>query len=320
MGKVHVLGNIVRNIVAVLGFVPAESLILVLVRGGALDSVMRMDLRDAATDGAAVRLAQLVDRQAADGVVVVVVSEKAAACTAGAERVRAMVGDVESELERRGYPLYDAVMVDRVEAGGHWSCIDDNAIAGVLEDPASSELAAAVVAAGQRMFDSRAELEEFVAVDVERVAAVVPLLGEVRPVEDVATSVRAAVDAMRLMADGEDLTDAALAEVGASLVDVRVRDALLHVGGSEATAAAEHLWTALARVLPGPFRAEALTLLAFSAFRRGSGVVAAVALEAALSANPGHRLAGALDAALQSGMRPEQLSVLVAGIPPAVTV
>lgn len=320
MDKIGVLGNVVRNIVGVLGFAPVESLVLVLVRGGAVDTVMRADLRDATGAGGAARLAELVARQDADGAVAVVVSEEGATCSTCGEQLRAMVGDVRSELEQRGYPLLAAVMVDRIAAGRRWSCLDDGAVAGVLEDPASSALAATAVADGRRMFASRAELAQFVAVDAEGVAAVAPLVGVGGPVEDVAVAVRAAVDAARRMAGGDVVSDAVLAEVGTSLADVRVRDALFHVGDAAETAAAEALWTVLARVLPEPFRAEALTLLAFSCYLRGEGVLAGMALDAALAEVPGHRMAGMLDTALQSGMRPEQLSVLIAGIPPAVTV
>ncbi len=75
--------------------------------------------------------------------------------------------------------------------------------------------------------------------------------------------------------------------------------------------AAEALWTALARVLPLPFRAEALSLLAASAYRRGDGVLAGVALEAALSESPEHRLSGLLDAALQSGIAPDVIATVL---------
>ncbi|MEW2484518.1 DUF4192 domain-containing protein [Mycobacterium sp. NPDC049093] len=320
MDKIRVLGGIVRNIVGVLGFAPVESLVLVLVRDGALDTVMRVDLRDATGAGGAARLAELVAHQDADGAVAVIVSEEAAMCPPCGEHLRALIGDVASELQKRGFPLLDAVIVDRIAAGGRWSCLDGSAIGGVVDDPSSSVVAAAAVADGRRMFASRDELVQFLAVDAERVAAVAPLVGEGGPVDDVAVSVRAAVGVMRRMAGGEAVPDAALAEVGTSLADVRVRDALMHVGDAEATASAESLWTVLARALPAPLRAEALTLLGFSCYRRGEGVLAGAALGAALADTPGHRLAGMLDTALQSGMRPEELSVLIAGIPPAVTV
>nr|HRD14459.1 DUF4192 domain-containing protein [Mycobacterium sp.] len=73
---------------------------------------------------------------------------------------------------------------------------------------------------------------------------------------------------------------------------------------------AETLWALLARTLPEPWRLEALVLLAFSAYARGDGPLAGLSLEAALRCDPKHRMAGMLDTALQSGMRPEQIREL----------
>ena len=53
-----------------------------------------------------------------------------------------------------------------------------------------------------------------------------------------------------------------------------------------------------------------LVLLAFSAYVRGDGPLAGIALSEALRCNPAHRMAGMLDKALQSGMRPEQIGEL----------
>jgi hypothetical protein len=53
-------------------------------------------------------------------------------------------------------------------------------------------------------------------------------------------------------------------------------------------------------------------LLAFSAYVRGDGPLAGVSLEAALRCDPEHRMAGMLDQALQSGIRPEQIRELAA--------
>ncbi len=48
-------------------------------------------------------------------------------------------------------------------------------------------------------------------------------------------------------------------------------------------------------------------LLAFSAYARGDGPLAGISLEAALRSDPTHRMAGMLDTALQSGLRPERI-------------
>jgi hypothetical protein len=70
------------------------------------------------------------------------------------------------------------------------------------------------------------------------------------------------------------------------------------------------LWAALARTLAPPWRVEALVLLAFSAYARGDGPLAGITLEAALRCEPRHRMAGMLDTALQSGLRPEHIREL----------
>ena len=67
------------------------------------------------------------------------------------------------------------------------------------------------------------------------------------------------------MAAGAALSDTELAGVGASLADRAVRDVLFTAAASDVAAEAEALWTVLARVLPRPWRAEALALLAVSA-------------------------------------------------------
>ncbi|MCV7286146.1 DUF4192 domain-containing protein [Mycolicibacterium wolinskyi] len=320
MLKLGGLGDLVCNVVAVLGFRPVDSLVLVVVGAGELKTVMRVDLGSAEQVGAAARLAELVGSQCADGVVAVIVSEDAVSDPARGDRLKGMVSGLAGSLQRFGIELLDCVIVDRVAAGGRWFCADDPAVAGVLDDPASSVLAAVAVAGGRRLFDSRADLEALVALDGAGAAAVAPLVGDAVPVGDVAVAVRVAVDAMRQMGSGEGPTDRVLAEVGTSLADVRVRDALFNVGEAQDRALAERLWTRLGQVLPAPFRAEALTLLAFSAYLRGDGPVAGIALEAALSSSPGHRMAVMLDVALQSGLPPEKLRGLIAGRRPAVSV
>jgi hypothetical protein len=51
---------------------------------------------------------------------------------------------------------------------------------------------------------------------------------------------------------------------------------------------AEQLWLTLARELPEPERAEAATLVAVAAWMRGINALANVALDVAVTAQPGH--------------------------------
>jgi hypothetical protein len=116
-----------------------------------------------------------------------------------------------------------------------------------------------------------------------------------------------AMAAAARVADGQPLSDAELAKLGCALADVQVRDTLYALAVGENADEAESLWALLSRRLPEPWRVEALVLLAFSAYVRGDGPLAGVSLEAALRCEPGHRMAGMLDTALQSGLRPEHI-------------
>ncbi|OBG15018.1 MULTISPECIES: DUF4192 domain-containing protein [Mycobacterium avium complex (MAC)] len=306
------IGDVVRNLVGVLGFRPVESLVVAAVQGGCVSCVLRVDLSDVAASNALERLASLVGRSGADGALAVFVSTPSSSCEMCAERFAGMAARLGEALEAAGVRLLDAVMLDRVEAGGRWQCVDRCGKSGVLDDPASSAAAAAAVVAGRRMYETRDELRAIVAVDVQRAAAVAPMLdGAGGAVDDVPVSVRQAVAAVRRVGQGAVLSNAELADIGASLGDVRVRDALFTLVDSHEASAAEMLWSQLARVLPQPYRSEALCLVGFSAFSRGEGPLAGVALEAALADDPAHRMAGLLDCALQNGVRPEEIRNLI---------
>jgi hypothetical protein len=255
MDRISVLGRLVAGVGAVLGFVPVESLVLVLMRGGAVISVMRGDLADPGWKGHAENIADMVARSGSDGVMAVVVSEQGAMRPVRTAQFGALVGVVSAALGRRGSQVLDAVVVDRIEAGGRWRCLDDGEVSGVLDDPASSVFAVAAVVDGRRMYGSREELAAVVDIDAERVAALEPLLADAGGLtESVAVSVGQVVAAAQRMAAGSALRDGELAAVGAVLTDVRVRDALFGLAGCEDAAAAEALWALLARVLPVPFR------------------------------------------------------------------
>ena len=110
--------------------------------------------------------------------------------------------------------------------------------------------------------------------------------------------------------EGQQLRDAELAGLACALADVEVRDTMYALAVGQSAGEAESLWALLARTLPEPWRVEALVLLAFSAYARGDGPLAGVSLEAALRCEADHRMAGMLDMALQSGLRPEDIREL----------
>ena len=212
-------------------------------------------------------------------------------------------------------------VVDRVAAGGRWHCVDGCGAGGVVDDPSASPLAVAAVLDGRRLYARRADLQAVIAVDDRvRSAALTGLIAEQAALRDqtrgadpdacVRRGVEAAMAAAAAVADGQQIGDPDLVGLACALADVEVRDTLYALAVGHSAGDAESLWALLSRTLPTPWRAEALVLLAFSAYARGDGPLAGVSLEAALRCEPGHRMAGMLDTALQSGLRPEHIREL----------
>lgn len=171
---------------------------------------------------------------------------------------------------------------------------------------------------GRQLYPRRSDLQAVIAVDDPvRSAELAVALGHQAADREIAhradsvgcsrQDVENALAAAARVADGQSLSDTELARLGCALGDARVRDMLYALAVGENAGAAESLWALLARVLPEPWRVEALVLLAFSAYARGDGPLAGVSLQAALCCEPGHRMAGMLDTALQSGLRPEHI-------------
>jgi uncharacterized protein DUF4192 len=306
-------GVLIAALPAVLGFVPEKSLVLVTADRGEMGCVMRVDLSDDLVRS----LEHVADVAAAarpDSAIAVVIDEDGANCRMCNDEHRELAGLLTTVLADRGIELLAAHVVDRVAAGGRWHCADGCGNAGTVDDPSASPLAAAAVLDGRRLYARRAELQEVVdVVDSTRTEALAEVIEdskpgpEERPDRVARADVEAAIAAAARVADAAELGDDVLVRLAWALTDIRVRDTLYALAVGENAGQAESLWAALSRTLPEPWRVEALVLLAFSAYARGDGPLAGVSLEAALRGDPTHRMAGMLDTALQSGMRPEQI-------------
>lgn len=298
---------------AVLGFVPQKSLVLVTVDRGAMGCVMRVDLDDELPESID-HIAEVAASARPDAAIAVVVDEDGAACRLCNDEYRELVATLADVLAERGIELLAAHIVDRVAAGGRWHCADGCGDSGTVDDPSASPLAMAAVLDGRRLYAHRAELQEVIAAtDSTRTAALADLIEDAqagRSESDARRDIEDAMAAAARLGDGEELPDATLARIAAALTDLQVRDTLYALAVGECAAQAESLWAELSRRLPEPWRAEALVLLAFSAYARGDGPLAGVSLEAALRCDGTHRMAGMLDTALQSGLRPEQIREL----------
>jgi hypothetical protein len=110
----------------------------------------------------------------------------------------------------------------------------------------------------------------------------------------------------------ERLTDAEVARVVWGLRDGEVRDRALTLALGDEPAAAEQLWAECTRRAPAPLDAAPATLLAVSAWLRGDGAMANVALTRALDSEPGYGLARLLADALAACVTPSELRVLLA--------
>ena len=314
-------GSLIAALPAVLGFVPEKSLVLVsMERGGELGAVMRADLSDGLPDKVD-HLAEVAAASGTDGVVAVIIDAEGAACPMCNEDHRELCDALENALDGRGIVLLAVQVVDRIEAGGRWHCVDGCGAHGDVDDPTASPMAAAAVLDGRRLYARRADLQAVIAVDnptrTAVLARVIDEQAEQRETDSddapggrVRRDVEAAMAAAARVCDGAELSDAELASLACSLTDVEVRDTLYALAVGAKAGQAETLWAALARTLPHQWRVEALVLLAFSAYARGDGPLAGLSLEAALRTDPEHRMAGMLDTALQSGMRPEQIRQL----------
>lgn len=313
-------GALIAALPAVLGFVPEKSLVLVSLEEGRMGSVLRADLTDGLADNVG-HLAEVAAASGAETVVAVVVDADGALCPMCNEDHRRLCEALTEALADHDVGVYAAHVVDRVEVGGTWHCIDDCGARGAVEDPGASPLAAAAVLDGRRLYSKRSELQAVVALnDESRSAALeVPIRAcASRREADWRTDpdgrgrrdVETVLEAAQKVCGGADLTDDEIAVLACGLTDVAVRDTLYALAVGACAGQAETLWAVLSRTLPDPWRVEALVLLAFSAYARGDGPLAGLALDAALRSDPDHRMAGMLDTALQSGMRPEQIREL----------
>ena len=309
-------GVLIAALPAVLGFVPEKSLVLVTVDRGEMGCVMRVDLSDELVLSVG-HIAEVAAAARPDSAIAVVVDEEGSSCRVCNDEYRQLTANLTTSLAERGIELLAAHVVDRVAAGGRWHCADGCGNAGIVEDPSASPMAVAAVLDGRRLYTRRAELKEVISIgDPVRSAALADVIGDGRPAgvdrpDSAARSdVEHAIAAAAQVADGGGLSDDELARLAWALTDLRVRDTLYALAVGENAEQAEALWAMLSRTLPDPWRAEALVLLAFSAYARGDGPLAGMSLEAALRCEPTHRMAGMLDTALQSGMRPEQIREL----------
>lgn len=333
-------GEIAAALPTLLGFRPRESLVLISLTGDGARRVgltVRGDLP--AADGAAAAAAVLSQRIRTDrpaAVLLAVVSDApdlpsvaGRGPDGGASGLphRGLVHEVVVALARVGVPVREVLLV---RDGRWWSydcprpCCAPGA--GTALPAGVSALEVASVATGVVVERDRSDLvrriagpdgvaRRALAAACEEVAtgcaARLLEVGVDTVAEESWSGVTAALERCRPGAARPALTDREVARVLCGLRDRDVRDRALQLATGAGAPAAEILWTECTRRAPAPLAAAPATLLAVSAWLRGDGAMANVALARALAADPGYALARLLAQALAGCLPPAELRTVI---------
>ncbi|EHR62457.1 DUF4192 domain-containing protein [Saccharomonospora cyanea] len=306
-----------------LGFEPSNSVVVVGHRGTAgtrIGNIVRADLPPAGGEADLARqlLGPLTHQSVAATVAIIGGRRPPGSAGPPAAAVAAAVGKV---FEQAGLPVLHALWVPEIRAGAPWRCYEESCCAGHLPDPGSTVMAAVSAHAGLVTHSSRAAMErqlQPVASDVlaRRAAMLSRRVGD-GPRDDVASLRRGRAAVRTVLARAWKgtllLSDTEVVELAVALSLPQVRDACLATAlpaGSVGAVTAERLWLLLTKHTPAPERAQPATLLAYSAYVRGEGALAGMALDAAQAADPHHLLSQLLRQALQHGLPPEKLAGL----------
>ncbi|MEC3953997.1 DUF4192 domain-containing protein [Nocardia sp. CDC153] len=333
-------GDLIAAIPAMLGFMPARSLVVALLTadpgrpgGAAVEMVTRMDLDNpgrCATRILVDQVAGLCVRHRAVAALAVIVDDRATVPTRKhsgqrAGKHRDLIAALEHRLDAEAVPLAGAWAVREIGPDLPWWTVTGVWSRGPQPDPATSMVTLRHVLEGRPLRASRQELTEELAFDPILREATVPAIPVAvaaavqrlaRVVRHGSPQVHLRVEVCRVLRylerveSGARLTAAEVAEVGVALRDKALRDIMFALAPGPRADGAEALWLQLVRALPDPDRAAAAALLAYCAYTRGDGPLAGVALEVALAADPDHRMAQLLESGLRLGVPPARLSSL----------
>ena len=239
---------------------------------------------------------------------------------------RDLVHELVLALDDLRIPVRDALLV----RGGRWWSYDCPhpccaPRAGTPLPAGVTALEAASVAAGQVLAQDRAELRARIAAPEGPAASAMadtclrvgqvwtrsPGAGPGGSAEERWAAVLAGLASARPGPSGRRLSDEEVARIAWALRDRAVRDRAIGLALGPDAEAVELLWTECTRRSPPPLDAAPATLLAISAWLRGDGAMANVALARARDSDPDHGLAVLLDDALAACLPPERLRAML---------
>ena len=331
--RVTTPGDLIEAVPYLLGFHPAESLVVI-----GFDDIAgttrqvtiaaRLDVGPDGVEPAAVgSLAAVLKRSGSSAVAAVLLSDRVTGDPRRHRWVRDVLSMLTDELDLIGLRLLDALAAD----DSHWwsVCCRDLACCppeGTPRTAHSSTVPAEATYAGLVALPDRETLLAALDGCSDSVrAALLPALGrtDTRFAELVrrtglsrtrrneqAALLRAAAECE----SGLQLSPRRLARLGSALRDLEIRDALW-LAIDNRSLAAEQMLGQLHSRLPPPYRAAPLFLLGWHLWRSGSGTLAAAAAERALRTDPGYSAAQLLLEAVQAGMDPRQTPPLSDGGP-----
>ncbi|MFF0494383.1 DUF4192 domain-containing protein [Nocardia sp. NPDC004068] len=323
-------GELLAAIPALLGFYPTDSLVLVMLKPSddpsrlQVGAVARHDLpvpgnplRDLARQATAV-----CATQGAVGVLLVLIDSETHSAPELSDVHRSVAETFEQSFTAENIAMPRAWATSSIAPKSPWWNIFDPSKTGIIPDPDASAIAVAHVVKGRPIFHSRTELTRMIHPDRETADQVRELIdtNPTLPLRDPdSEAAEAELDEqrstmLRLLIDHVDRLDLdtpptvrQIAEIALVLGDGKVRSCLLALALTDRAVAAQNLWALLTRSLPDPYRADAATLLGYSAYVTGDGPAAGIALQAALASNNRHSLAGLLDTALRVGLPPDEV-------------
>ena len=308
-------GDLYAAIPHLMGFHPADSLVVLALRDNVISMTMRVDLPRPRHRG--LLAAQLERPLLEHGATHVILAVVCAPSEHTPEELphEPLVTALRNSLGGVGVEVAEAVWLPACEKGASWLCYLDLDRHGTLPDPKMSALAAASAHEGHVTFESRAALAALVALDPsearERRSALLDDLVANSEPPDLSAELRRVRDAIDAVQDRKGpLPDVEIVALSRALSRNEVRDACLSFAVQGRARRAERLWLELTRACPSPERAEPACLLAFFAYHRGDGGLASVALDVADGSFCGHPFARLLRGALSAALPPEELGTL----------
>lgn len=299
--RISGIGELVAAIPHLLGFYPAESVVIAGMHAEPARSpvMMRADLADPHLhERCDALLAALREHDATRVVITIVTAEHLAH--------RDLVRAFQTSFAAAGVATAEAVWVPQCTAGAPWISYHTDSRQGAVPDPQNSTVAAANAYAGRRTYPARDDIA-----------------AEIRPVDQVVLRRRADLvdrelltydfasqhnlDAISIAQSATTLRDRDYARLAIALTDPAVRDHYTALALTEDGNRAVAFWTRIVSQLPAPERAHAASMLAMTAYLNGDGVRANLAVQAALASDSDNVMASIMRTALENATSPARL-------------